>query len=89
MKTRFVSMILVGALAAASCAPAATPAAAPTDVIEPTVVEPTAVIEPTLATTEAPTEAPAVVAPTSNLREGCVEQYAEGVDYFPEKFTVS
>ena len=88
MNTRTVSVLLSCALAIASCAPAATPAAEPTQAVEPTLAQPTATIEATVAPTEIPTEAPVVEAPTSNLRDGCVDQYAEGVDYFPEKATV-
>ncbi|MEJ2150984.1 MAG: ABC transporter substrate-binding protein, partial [Chloroflexota bacterium] len=32
--------------------------------------------------------APAAAAPTANLTEGCVDNYAEGVDYFPQKASI-
>lgn len=62
----------------------ATSEPAPTEApAEPTAApaEPTAAIEPT--------EPAAAAAPTTNLTDGCVEQYDEAVDYFPEKVTVS
>lgn len=68
-----VILILTG------CAPAS-PAqvAAPTD-------EP-----PSEAGTEASAEPPQAqpAAPQSNLTEGCIDSYAEGVDYFPDKVAV-
>lgn len=64
--------------------------AVPTEAPDPTEApttepEPTAVPEPT----EEPTAEPEIVAPTENLTEGCVEEYAEGVDYFPQKAEVT
>ncbi len=90
MKTRIVSLVLTGALVA-GCAAAPTAAPAPTEVAAtvaaPAISAPTEA--PTAEPTLAPTEAPTVAAPTTNLRDGCVEAYAEGVDYFPDKVTVS
>ncbi len=49
----------------------------------------------TTAPTEEPAEEPTavptaeMVAPTANFTDGCVENYAEGVDYFPEKAQVT
>lgn len=61
-------------------APTTAPTEAPTDVPATTATAvPTATAEPTAA----------VVAPTANFTDGCVEGYAEGVDYFPEKAEVS
>ena len=62
------------------------PVAEPTEPVaaeatEETVSEPTAVPDPT--------EEPTVEAPTTNLTDGCVENYDESVDYFPEKATIS
>lgn len=87
MNTRIVSLVLAGALVATGCAPAATPVSEPTIAVvaDPTSA-PTAV--PVVEPTAAPTQAPAAVAPGANLRSGCVDAYAEGVDYFPEKSTV-
>ena len=45
--------------------------------------------EPTAVPTEAPTEEPIVEAPTSNLTDGCVENFDASVDYFPEKTAVT
>ena len=60
-----------------------------------TVAEPTeeAVAEPTVAEAEPVEEAVATAvpteAPTSNLTDGCVENYDESVDYFPQKTAVT
>ncbi len=59
-----------------------------------TVAEPTEEIiaEPTVEEPEAtavPTEEPMAEAPTSNLTDGCVENYDESVDYFPQKTAVT
>jgi iron complex transport system substrate-binding protein len=64
--------------------PAATelPVESPTDTPEPTS-EP----EPTSGLTEEPM--PDVIPPTENLTEGCVEEYSEGMDYFPQKAEVT
>lgn len=61
--------------------------AEPTEVVAEPVAEPTetAVAEPT----PVPTDEPMVAAPSSNLTEGCVENYDESVDYFPQKTAVS
>ncbi|MBE7530787.1 MAG: ABC transporter substrate-binding protein [Ardenticatenaceae bacterium] len=68
--------------AATATSPAAPPTAGATDV-------PTAV--PTTEPTAEPTAVPTVeiAAPTTNLTDGCVETYTEGVDYFPEKAEVT
>lgn len=52
-------------------------------------VEPTS--EPTATAVPAPTAEPTaeMVAPTANLTDGCVETYAEGVDYFPQKAQIT
>ncbi|WP_420643405.1 ABC transporter substrate-binding protein [Candidatus Leptofilum sp.] len=63
---------------------AAEPTAEPEE--EPTAVPTT---EPTQEPTAVPTEEPMAEAPTSNLTDGCVENYDETVDYFPEKTAVS
>jgi iron complex transport system substrate-binding protein len=68
-------------------------AEAPTEIAaEPTAelveeAEPTAV--PTTEPTAEPTETPAAEALTSNLTDGCVENYDESVDYFPQKTAVT
>lgn len=75
------------------------PAAESADTAE-MVAEPTeeAVAEPTAAETEpveeveataVPTEEPMAEAPSSNLTDGCVENYDESVDYFPQKTAVT
>ncbi len=88
MNTRFVSLILAGAVTVAGCAPAATstPEPAPTVAASATVAPTEA---PVVEATGAPTAAPVVEAPSANLRTGCVDSYVEGVDYFPEKSTVT
>ncbi len=65
------------ALALAGCAAASTPAptAAPT-------------APPTTAPI-APTATEAAAAPTANLTDGCVQDYTPGVDYFPDKTTLT
>ena len=62
-------------------------AAKPTAVESPeeTVEEP----EPTAVPTPEPTAEPIAEAPTSNLTAGCVENYDESVDYFPQKTAVT
>ncbi|MCP4418650.1 MAG: ABC transporter substrate-binding protein [Chloroflexi bacterium] len=62
---------------------------------DPTAVPDTAVTDETVATATAPavptpesTEEPVVVTPSSNLTDGCVENYDESIDYFPSKTAV-
>lgn len=86
---------LAAALILAACAPAA-PAEAPVE--EPAAAEEAAPEEPAAEPEEtepeeteaaAPTEAVAeAAAPTANLTDSCVTDYAEGVDYFPDKVAV-
>jgi len=71
--TLIVPVLLLSLLV--GCAPAA-PAPA---------VEPTQPIEQPPAAEPDPTTAPQPEAPEANLTAGCVDTYAEGVDYFPEK----
>ncbi len=75
--------------------PTAEPVAAATD--EPTAEptdEPTAeptdapVVEPTAEPTVEPTEEPAAIAPTTNVTDGCITDYDETIDYFPQKAEV-
>jgi iron complex transport system substrate-binding protein len=82
------------AATAIAAPPTTAPTTAPTE--RPTAVattEPTA--EPTAAATTEPTAEPTAVptveiaAPTTNLTSGCLENYQEDVDYFPEKAEVT
>ncbi len=73
----------------------------PEDAVEEAVVEPTA--EPTEEPAPEPTAKPEataepepteeamveVVVPTENLIDSCVEEYAEGIDYFPQKAEIT
>jgi iron complex transport system substrate-binding protein len=61
---------------------AAEPTGEPVEEAEPTAV-------PTTEPTAEPTETPAAEALTSNLTDGCVENYDESVDYFPQKTAVT
>ncbi len=54
-----------------------------------TIEEPEATAVPTEAPTAEPTEEPVAEVPTSNLTDGCVENYDESVDYFPQKTAVT
>ena len=47
---------------------------------------PTLTVQPT--STPIPTPVPIVIGPTVNLTDGCVQNYAPDVDYFPEKVTL-
>ncbi|MAT95519.1 MAG: ABC transporter substrate-binding protein [Anaerolineaceae bacterium] len=61
----------------------------PTEVpVDPTA-EPVEEPDPTAVPTAEPTEEPMAEAPTSNLTDGCVENYDESVDYFPEETAVT
>ena len=97
-------MLLLGLAACGGDAAPEQPTSEPTVETEEaanTVAEPTeptaeAIDEPpveesesTAVPTEAPTEEPMAEAPTSNLTDGCVENYDESVDYFPEKTAIS
>lgn len=62
-----------------------TEAAAPEPTEEPEAVE-EAAVEEEMSSEEVAAEAEA---PTENLTDGCVENYAEGVDYFPQKAEVT
>lgn len=105
MKKNFILVLLalLFGLSLAACT-TDTPASEPADptpttevaaemAVEPT--EPAEVeAEPVAATavpeaTAVPTEEPAAEAPTTNLTDGCVENYDASVDYFPEKASVS
>ncbi len=84
---RLLAAVLALALLAAACgdssggAGTATPASPSSTSGSPTTVAaPSSSTEPSTTTT--------VVAPTVNLTQGCVENYTEGVDYFPQKLTV-
>lgn len=73
-----VSGILMLLLLLAACSGQAQTETAATSPAAPPPTEPTA--DPTAVPT---------VAPTANLTDGCVENYTEGVDYFPEKAAVT
>lgn len=89
--------LLLASCSTDSPAPAADEAADPvedTAVVEntavPTPIEPTAEPEPTNTPpppppTEEPTAEPQPEPPVANLTDGCVTEYSEGIDYFPEK----
>ena len=87
---RLLAAALTLALLAAACGDssgddAATTTAAGQEAA--TTTAPTTTESPAATTTEpVTTQAPA--APTENLTRGCVEDYAEGVDYFPQKLSV-
>lgn len=99
----FILFILLSGLAACSGDAAEEPSSEPaaeteetTDTVaEPaeTVAEPSAAAteepEPTAVPTATPTEEPVSTAPTHNLTDGCVENYDESIDYFPEKTAVT
>ena len=84
--TLLMAAVLFTACASADSASPATEAAPETSDSGPAAEVPTA--EPVEQATEeaAPTEAPA--APTANLTDGCVDNYAEGIDYFPDKIEI-
>jgi iron complex transport system substrate-binding protein len=68
--------ITLTALMAACRAPSSAPPADEEQAVNPTAAEP------------AEEPAPEVAAPTANLTGGCVEDYVEGIDYFPDKATI-
>lgn len=98
-----IIVVLLLALLLASCG--GEEAAEPTAEPEPTIAEETVGEPEATEAIEAPTEEPAAVptepeevpteapeaatAPESNLTEGCVENYDESVDYFPNKVEVT
>lgn len=88
-RTLTLAAALLLSLLLAACASASRTAVPGPPVAEPAEVETEepAVEEEPEATEEAMEEEPAVEAeaPEANLADGCVENYAEGVDYFPDK----
>ncbi len=72
-----LSMLLAACGSAVADAPVSEAPAV--DVAEEPAAEPVEEIEPTAEPTLEPE------APTANLVDGCVTDYAEGIDYFPEK----
>jgi iron complex transport system substrate-binding protein len=78
-----IGTIVLIALLAACRAPGAAPA---TEVQPEESAAEQAPQEPAEGPAEEP--APEAAAPTANLTEGCVDNYAEGVDYFPEKASI-
>ncbi|MFQ3634147.1 MAG: ABC transporter substrate-binding protein, partial [Roseiflexus sp.] len=70
-----IAPVACGGQQAATPSPTAPPTTAPTSI-------------PTIAPTSAPTVAVLEV-PTRNLTEGCVTDYNPGIDYFPEKVTLT
>jgi len=88
----FITALLMMVVLLAACAPNGSPAEDVRTAAE-AVGTQAAASNPTDAPAEeqpteqpAPTEAPA--APTANLTDGCVENYAEGIDYFPDKIEI-
>lgn len=81
--TRYV-VVLLGILGLVACSggqSAATP--------EPTAVSAMAVTQEASPEPATAVPTPTSAAPGANLTEGCVTDYAEGVDYFPQKADVS
>ncbi|WP_420630656.1 ABC transporter substrate-binding protein [Candidatus Leptofilum sp.] len=81
-----ILLLLLAMLLLAACG--GTASEAPADNTT-TAEEPSTAEEATAEPEQESTEEPMVEAPTSNLTDGCVENYDETVDYFPEKTAVS